>query len=151
MRNYLFSASILLILAANSPAQDWRSLKPLTSNCDDVKRILDVKTCSFPVSSYEFPKVRINITFKVDPNNRNSVKAPISRILISFTELVKLTGFESNLSEFRVGPDGDIGDGKIYKNDAAGFSFTTQKLSKGGEEFVTSADLYVRRVHKRKH
>lgn len=55
--------SLALTNVSQSSTDGWRGLVPLKSSCEDVKRVLDVKKCEFPISSYEFPELRIVVYF----------------------------------------------------------------------------------------
>ena len=65
MKMALMLAFISFALTSISPPAvgEWRGIIPLKSSCEDVKRILNVKKCEFPTSSYEFPDSRVVVNF----------------------------------------------------------------------------------------
>jgi hypothetical protein len=57
------AVSILLFLQQVSTAQEWRGIRPMRSTCEDVKRILNTKSCQPPDNTYDLDDEKVKITF----------------------------------------------------------------------------------------
>jgi hypothetical protein len=66
MHRNIILASTFLMLSLPVPlvGKEWRGIVPLHSNCEDVKRILGVKKCEYPASTYELQDETVEISFK---------------------------------------------------------------------------------------
>jgi len=139
---------VVLVLSAQSLGQDWRQLVPLPSTCEDIKRILKIEKCTFPVSNYDLPDFEVNISFE---ESEQKVKGDpkIAGIIILFKKWPMLQNFESDLSSFELLPDDDIESGRIYKSACKGFSFTTQiVLGDFDQENVSGVQIFPAKTEK---
>ena len=120
-------------------AQDWRQIVPLKTKCEDLKKILSVKECKFPVSNYEFEEYKININFgnqfyKLVVVSKDTVESA----MIMLKKGIAIKDFETNLSDYKISePDYPA---LIYRNEKKGIEFETQKIK--GIELVFSIVLF---------
>jgi hypothetical protein len=129
---------ILVVSVSSSIAQDWRGIKPGKATCDDVKRLLLVKECSYPVSNYKFPEYQVNINFG---GRKRSSK--VTQVLVAFSTFVPLEKFGVQLSDYTKRPVGDLPNSTVYRNEKLGFEFTVRDTFGDGKFFVDSACLFL--------
>jgi hypothetical protein len=68
MRIAMLLAILLLLISSDIvAAQQWRGIEILKSNCEDVKRSLNVDKCSYPESTYRLPDETVILTFESCP------------------------------------------------------------------------------------
>ena len=150
----ILSVLVLVILAlfssTNISAQDWKKIVPLSSKCEDIKKILKVKECKYPVSDYEFPKFVININFSTADDEWNVSKDTVTGVIIILRELIKLKDFETNFDDYEITPEYDLPDVKIYKNDKKGIAFSVQKFP-DNEEYISDFRLFPSRMKKKRN
>ena len=132
----LFLILLMVLVPMNSPAQDWRQIKPGQSRCTDLTKLLGSQECSLPFTDYELRDMWINITFS--GSRKNPV---VKQALIGFRTPIKLRDFVADVSPYVATGGSDLPDAKSYNDDARGFGFTTREWE--GERYVTSAVLYL--------
>lgn len=142
MKQTIIVIFCLALLAASGMAQEWRKIVPLKTKCEDLKRILGVKECEFPVSNYKFEEFSVNINF----NNKYqdykvSSDTVVSAIIILHVKM-NLKDFETDFSDYKITePDYP---GLIYRNEKKGIEFETQKLD--GDEYVGSVTFFPTKI-----
>jgi hypothetical protein len=138
---HIFQLLIYLSLfTVPSFAQDWQKIVPLKTNCEELKKILGVEECEYPVSDYKFKEFNINITFSTKANGWNVSKDTVFMVLIFFDPAIKLKDFETDFSDYKIKPETDF-PGLIYTNEKKGILFVTQN-PEGDEEYVMSVTLF---------
>ncbi len=99
--------SILLILFSQAFAQKeepkyiWQNITVFESNCEDVKKILKVKSCSVPSSSYSFEKYDLIIKFSREKNEWNVKKGKVIYFNVLLKVPIKLSDYEKDLSNYK--------------------------------------------------
>ncbi len=94
-------------------AQGFRGIVPLKSNCEDVKRILQVEKCTFPQSIYRLEDFNVVVNFTTDkPRKKAKIcfKVParlVSSLTVSYHKPFPLSEFEYEV-KYIEGPFGDI-------------------------------------------
>ena len=95
--------------------RDWRGLRPMHSNCDDVKRVLGVTTCKPPDGEYDMGTERVKIVFssvKCDRAWQKNWNVPTGTVLSierHFRKPIPLSEFDVDLSKFgRISTDSDL-------------------------------------------
>src|SRR5215468_12205162 len=63
MTRLMLILGLLHVVQAAAFAQDWRGIKLLKSNCNDVKQSLQVEKCEYPNSVYKLPDETVTIGF----------------------------------------------------------------------------------------
>lgn len=132
---------VLLSLFSSVNCQDWKKIVPIRSKCVDVKKVFHIAKCNYPVTDFERPDFKINITFAERQNKWNVSGDTVVQVIIVLKRLIPIEEFESNCNSYRIKPDSDIPSGKIYSDDENGIEFATQKLMEN-KEFVTSIRRY---------
>lgn len=122
---YLFCSFVGIIICLSMTilvnGQGYKGIIPLQSNCEDVKRILKVKECTYPRSEYEFENFQISVWFtKEKPNKDERIcwDVPAGTVLsisVSYDIPILLSKFEHPL-KFVKGPINDIFM-MLYKNE----------------------------------
>lgn len=107
------SICMFLLTSHFVKAQGYNGIIPLQSKCEDVKRALKVKECSFPVSEYRFERFRISIWFtKNTPDKKDRIcwnvpTGTVTSIRVSYNTPIPLSKFEPSLKRVK-GPIDDI-------------------------------------------
>jgi hypothetical protein len=130
----MFFGTFILFFNGTISAQEWKEIVPLASKCEDVKRILKVKECTFPFSAYQFPKFKISIDFSTDDSWAVS-KDTVVKVYIGLREFIRLKDYDVDLSDFEITSEDDLPDVKIYRNEKKGIELTVQH--------GLSEDLYI--------
>lgn len=144
MIKFFFLAFILICITTigskTVQAQKYREIIPLISTCKDIKKILDVQECKYPYSNYEFTDFGITINFSTEENQWKIEKGIVTEAIIVLKKAIKLQEFEKNLTDYKIVPDEDLPDIKLYINDKLGIRLTVEVFS--NEKYVTSIYLY---------
>ena len=117
--------ALLLTACAVTYSQGFRGLVPLSSTCEDVKRILKVENCKYPNSRYEFPDGEVSIYFvKKEPAKFDKLCWKISpdkveSIFFQPRQDIPLTEFEPKLEFIELASD-DSHIAKTYGNKERG-------------------------------
>jgi len=61
LKQLLISCAVIIAISISASAQGWRGIVPLRSNCDAVKRVLNIDLCR--TGTYEFSEGSISISF----------------------------------------------------------------------------------------
>ena len=128
-----------------SSGQDFNKIKPLVSKCIDVKKALYVPKCDYPVSNFEFSDFQVNITFAGNSNRWKVSKDTVVEVIVVLRRLIPVNDFAPSLDGYRTTSDSDIPGGLIYRNDAKGKEFVTQKIlndSNNNKEYITSIRFF---------
>jgi len=120
-------------------AQEWKQIVPLKTRCEDLKKILGVEECKFPVSNYESESFKININFLSKGDKWNVSNDTVISAMIILKKAVKLKDFETDLKDYKVTPISDY-LGLLYRDDKRGIEFETQKNK--DEEYVMNIILF---------
>jgi hypothetical protein len=133
----------VLCFWAKVPAQEWTNIIPLTTKCKDLKKILGVKKCKFPVSNYEFETFDLNINFLTKNDKLKVSFDTVVEARISLKKLIRLRDFETDLSDYKINAVDDLPSTKVYKNEKRGISLTVQPIPElNNEEYIKSIWLY---------
>jgi hypothetical protein len=103
----------------------WRGITPLRSSCDDVKKILNIETCSTPVTRYATPELQVMIDFATGdceraPQSWRVPKDTVIFITISPRQPMTPSQFGLDLSKYRKRDDGEIDGLEHYTNEEDG-------------------------------
>ena len=63
MMRLMLIVGLLLVVQVTAFAQEWRRIKLLKSNCNDVTQSLQVEKCEYPNSAYKLPDETVTIGF----------------------------------------------------------------------------------------
>ena len=63
-----------------------------------------------------------------------------------FKKWISLSDLENDLSGYKILPDGDLVDSRIYENQEKGISFTVREFLSGREKYVTSVVVFPKKV-----
>jgi len=147
-----FKLNILLLFfvffACNeySFAQGFKGIIPLESTCEDVKRILNVKECQFPLSIYWLKDFRISVRYtqeKPSESDKLCYKVPagrVSSVTVSYNKPFPIKEFEYEL-KYVEGPFGDI-DTITYENSEKGVDVFTNLGRVGTAIFGPTPEQY---------
>lgn len=118
--------TVLLLLFFTQPGQSnsWRGLTPLRSTCDDVKKSLNIDSCSMPLTRYTVPELRVRIEFaqgcdKVPQGWRVS-KETVAAIIISPQIPMTPSQFGLDISKYEKREDGEIVGIEHYTSEEEG-------------------------------
>ena len=130
MRMILLVVLTLQCLATNSQSNCWRGLTPLRSTCDDVKRILNVETCTTPISRYTLPDYRVMVEFANNdcekfPRAWRVASGTVVAITLSPRMPVIVSQFDLDLSRYKKREDGDVVGISQYDNEEDGVTVET--------------------------
>ena len=129
---YMKSIIIILICFSTIHAKrderpkEWRGLRPMHSNCEDVKRALKVTTCSPPGGEYDFTTERVRIVFssvECDRAWQRNWKVPPGTVLSierHFRQRILLSEFVTDLDQFELAATDD--GLQIYSSKEQGIS-----------------------------
>lgn len=138
---------VVFIVAAfflvGARAQEWRQIQPMVSRCSDVKKLFGLTNCDRPVTNYDSAHYGLNITFTGGKRSRNPM---VARVIIVFKKWISLSDLENDLSGYKILPDGDLVDSRIYENQEKGISFTVREFLSGREKYVTSVVVFPKKV-----
>ena len=135
MKKVTFLSMVFLIFLysnINVSAQKWKEIIPSVSTCEDVKRIFEVKECEFPTSRYKFPKYNISITFSDGKNIWNVPEGRVAEVTVILQEPIRLELYEADLTDYKIIPEDDLPNQKIYENDKQGIELTVQDYKNEG-------------------
>lgn len=116
---------VLLLLtefaSGGSQANCWRGITPLHSTCEDVKRALDVESCTLPISRYTLPDFRVMIEFEnesCDQERRAWRVSPgtVTSIVVSPRKEMLPSEFGLDLSKYQKREDAEIVGVLHYEN-----------------------------------
>lgn len=118
---YFFLIALMyLSLTTLTKSQGFKDIILMQSKCEDVKRILNVKECTYPQSKYEKENFHIRIQFtKKEPTKNDKIcwNVPAGTVLslkVSYKMPISLSEFEYPLKYVK-GPVNDIFT-MIYEN-----------------------------------
>ena len=126
-------------------SQEWTSIVPLVSTCDDVKKAFGISECKVPVTRIEKPKYRITILFTSvdcqcsDKKGSPEWKVPkgtVEFVSVGLYEGIKLSDFKSDLKNFVRKPVYDLPGDWMYIDMESG-----QRLTVHSDEFIQ--DIYI--------
>ena len=125
-----FGLSILLLLIfldMRSQSNRWRRITPLQSTCEDVKEILKVDKCKFPISEYTLPDFKVMVTFEnetcdTEPRAWRVRKGTVTSLAVSPRHEMLPSELDLDLSKYRKRDDGDIVGVEHYDNEDDGIS-----------------------------
>lgn len=136
---------LLLSSVGTAQSQNWRTIVPLKSTCDDVRKELGVDTCKFPVSNYSFDVFDVNLTFVRRYGKTDFKTYRVSQVVVTFKKMSSLGSFESDLASFEVLSDGDLGNSKLFRNKKKGILIAAQHTGDGPvrieDYFVTAVTV----------
>ena len=137
----LFSA--LTISGQSTCSNCWQGITPLHSTCQDVKKILKVEKCTFPIVEYTLPEFRAMIEFENEPCAREAhgwrvSPGTVTAISLSPLKAMLPSDFGLDLSKYEKRDDGEIVGVVHYENRLEG---VTAILYRG---FVQTLYLYPR-------
>lgn len=104
---------VFFVMPVFANEQGFRGIVPLKSDCEDVKRILQVEKCTFPQSIYRLKNFNVVVNFTTDkPSKEDKIcfKVPaglVSSLTISYHKSFPLSEFEYEV-KYIEGPFGDI-------------------------------------------
>ena len=113
MKFVLTIMALWLFAMPQRPANSWHGLTPLRSTCDDVKKLLNIESCSMPLTNYELPEVHVMIQFaKGDcdkaPDGWRVSRDTVVALTISPQLPMRPAEFGLDLSKYRKRDDGEI-------------------------------------------
>lgn len=122
MKNTFATFLIVILLLSvfsvgTTSAQEWKQISPLISTCADVKELLGVKECKFRRSDWEFPKYRISVYFSRPEGEWDVSKDTVVEVLVSLKEVINLNDFLKDSKDYRIEPESDLPNYKLYWND----------------------------------
>jgi hypothetical protein len=131
----------VLVLSNNKVlAQDWMKIIPAVSTCKDVKKLLKVNDCKFPMSKYDYPKYTIYITFSNGKSLSKVLKGRVYQVVILFRELLPLEDYKDNLQNYKIRTEEDLSDNNlIYENKKKGISLAVISFDSG--KFIKNISL----------
>lgn len=100
--------------------EGYKGIKPLHSNCKDVKQILNIKECKFPVTKYKTKELSIYIEFtKTKPSKKDKIcwnvpSGTVLQIEVLYKKTIPVSSFEFPLV-FVDGPIDDVNT-MLYEN-----------------------------------
>lgn len=97
---------LLILIPIMSSAKDWRGLRPLHSTCEDVKRVLKVGKCIYPMSEYDLLDFRVTVFFSpdqccADPNDWRVPPGTVTGFLVSPKREMLPTELGIDMSKYR--------------------------------------------------
>ena len=119
--------------------QRWKQIKPLATNCEDIKRIFQVEKCGDLVSFYDFKTYEITIVFSLGVNKWDPPKGMVKQAAIIFREGIKLEEFEDNLDSYEVKPISDLPGKVYYTNEKKGVELIL--IEANGEKWIRNLVL----------
>jgi hypothetical protein len=124
------SVLLVLICLTSNKSNCWRGITPLRSTCEDVKKILQVETCSIPRANYTIPDYRVTITFANDECGNASrawrvPKGTVLSLVISPEHNMTVSQLGLDLSKFRKREGEEIVGMEQFDNDDEGVSIET--------------------------
>lgn len=122
-------------------AQQWKKIVPLISRCDDVKKLLNVTDCNSPWMKYESAKYDLLIDFSTDLGEWNVSKDTVVGFFVVFHDLVKLSDFETDLTEYTRKRENDVPDIVIYNSAKKGMRLTVQ-TAVASEPYISSIFVF---------
>lgn len=112
------------IFVSNTFSQVYRKIRPLQSNCEEIKEILNIGNCEYPQTRYENEKYVVKINFlteqpkKFDEICWNIKERKVESVEVVFKKGVPISLFDSSLT-FVKNTNNDIGT-RIYENKEKG-------------------------------
>lgn len=130
MRLALVVLLVLTCLTTSNQSNCWRGIAPLRSTCEEVKKILQVETCSLPRANYTIPDYRVTITFANDdcgksPRAWRVPKGTVLSLVISPEHNMTVSQLGLDLSKFRKREGEEIVGMEQFDNDEEGVSVET--------------------------
>ena len=144
MRLGLPAFLLLMLVTMRSQTNCWRGITPLRSTCGNVKKILKVDTCRFPISEYTLPDFRVMVEFENEtcasaPPAWRVPKGTVLAITLSPRNEMRPSEFGLDLSKYKKREDGEIVGLEHYDSSEEG---VTVDLYRG---FVQNLFLYPRK------
>jgi hypothetical protein len=126
----MLSVFILLTCLASNQSNCWRGIIPVRSTCEDVKKILRVDTCSFPISNYTIADYRVMIEFYDDdcdksPRAWRVPKGTVMSLAVSPINTMTVSQLGLDLSKFKKREGEEIVGLEQYDNEEEGISVET--------------------------
>lgn len=124
------SVFLVLMCLASNQSNCWRSITPLHSTCEDVKKILEVQTCSLPRANYDVAGFHVTIVFANDDcgKSHRAWRVPKGTVLsleISPEHNITASQLGLDLSKFKKREGEEIVGMEHYDNDEEGVSVET--------------------------
>ncbi len=135
---------LLIPLAMPRQSESWRGITPLKSTCEDVKRILKVDQCTFPISRYSLSDFRVIVEFEHETCRRNPRSWRVPRGTVTALEIspqnhLSPSDFGIDISKYEKREAGEIVGMEHYDSPEEG---VTVDLYKG---FVQNVFLFPRK------
>jgi len=137
MKNLLWftflASSVMVSTVFGQSRNDWRGIVPLVSKCEDVIKILKIKTCEEPTTTVSSPDKRIIIRF-VKPGDDWAVTAQtVASVAVIYNSSPRLIELLKDRGGFERKAESETPDVIRYVNDETGWSLSVQKGSDGVE------------------
>lgn len=125
---FVLSVFLLFMCLTSTQSNSWRGITPLRSTCEDVKKILQVDTCSLPKANYTVPGFRVTIEFGNDdcgksPRSWRVPKGTVLALIVSPEQTMTVS--QLGLSRFKKREGEEIVGLEQYDNDEEGISVET--------------------------
>jgi hypothetical protein len=126
MKAILLGLLMCLGLNVGPIGQDWKTIKPLHSTCEDVKRTLKVDKCVFPMSEYHVPGFRIVVFFsenkdcKEYPRGWRVPPGTVTSVIVHPDEEILPSTLGFDISKYRRWEDGEIVGVEHYESPQEG-------------------------------
>ena len=142
----VFSVLIVFgVVTANG--QKWREIQPLITTCEDLKSILHIEACKYPVTFYADDSFWIHINF-TDSSESSELKEksclpiPPKRVRSVSIRLIKgiyLRDFETDFADFSILAVPDLPDYLRLVNMKKGIDITLHNSSKVSSKSITDS------------
>lgn len=100
----IFILGTPLSLSNTDSKHKWEKIIPLVSTCEEVKKTLEVKKCSFPKSIYQFPDYIIGIDFSTGNDKWKVKKGTVTGVTIGLFKAIKLDDYVKDLKNYKIIP-----------------------------------------------
>ena len=144
MKKYFILGTFTLInlfVIGYVDGQDWESIVPLISKCDDVKKTFSLSKCELPTTRLEFPSKKIVIDFSTANDEWAVSNDTVVNVLVIFHDLPKLLDYTRDFTDYSIKHESDAPELLIYRNDMKGVELTVQTAAARGL-YIANIFLY---------